>query len=76
MQCKDIPDRMVLQAALEWLESDGRPTYDALCEDHPEWPAKVIWTKLVRLVDRGLLEYGTSARCAWPTDKGHDALRE
>lgn len=68
MQAKDIPDRLVVRYALLW--HCGRPTgvLQSLIEQGV--PAKLALHKIVRLSGRGLLDYGVSPSCAWPTEKG------
>lgn len=38
------------------------------------FPEKVVYAKLAKFEDRGLIEYGVSIRQCWLTEKGHAAL--
>lgn len=70
MKRSDISDFLAVVFANAWLEdSENRSgVYASLCA--LEFPPKVVLAKLEHLVDRGLLEYGTSIAYAWPTEKG------
>lgn len=39
-------------------------------------PAKVVYTKLYKMADQNLIEYGGTVRLAWPTEKGLKMLQE
>ena len=47
--------------------------FDRVCGRYSE---KAVVRKLEELTTRGYIEYGTSARLAWLTDKGRAALAE
>lgn len=59
MQCKDIPDEAVFDAA----RAPGR-TLDVLIEMTGA-PEKVAFRKLERWDERGVLNYGVSLATAW-----------
>ena len=59
MKRSDITTAMVLEAA-----ESGTGTLDRLMETTGA-PLKVCWRAIEREVDKGLLDYGTSARFAW-----------
>lgn len=68
---KDIPDIVVLKRQKEWCENKDLPfTYEAF----PQWPEKLIYRKMEKLVDKGYLEYGVSLRTSWLTDKGLELI--
>jgi hypothetical protein len=53
-----------------------RPRLNGMLDDElmarfPTAPYKVIWAAMQRAYDRGLLEFGTSLRGAWPADDSH-----
>lgn len=84
-QCKDIPDRLVLFLAEKCQEIEppfgGQMLADVLTDLHvqttslPETQvSNVVYAKINRLVDRGLLEYGVSPRGAWLTTEGQHQL--
>jgi len=67
VKCSDIPDDLVIRLAAAW-KADPRNSVgvvEALVQRG--LPEKVAYRKVERLVYRGLLEYGTSPRYAWPT---------
>lgn len=67
MKCSDIPDGHVIELARQWQQDHSKPgVHDALTAEGI--PPKLALAKIERLCDRGLLEYGVSPRCAWPTD--------
>lgn len=74
MQAKDIPELAVLIAAARWQKhvSDVGVLQVLLSYGIP---AKLAMYKLERMSDRGLLDYGVSCSCAWPTDKGWAEIR-
>ena len=65
MQCKDIPDGHVMQLAQRWRDSPRQPGVVAALVAEGV-PAKLARTKVMRLCDRGLLDYGVSPNYAWP----------
>lgn len=64
MKCSDIPDDHVIELARAWRERRGPGVVQALMDEGI--PHKLALTKVERLVDRGLLDYGTSPHYAWP----------
>lgn len=73
MATKDISDTQVLNAYLatgphEW-------PYDVLQRTTGQ-PFKVCWRAMERAYRHGLLEYGTSLRSGWVTEKGYTLMRE
>lgn len=69
MKSSDIDDRHVIDLAQAWRYGGiGAPGVVAalVAEGIPE---KLAYTKVMRLVDRGFLEYGVSPNYAWPTGK-------
>jgi hypothetical protein len=68
MQSKGIPDHHVLWLAWRWRQDPRCPcALDALVAEGV--PAKLAAAKIERLVARGLLDYGVSVRCPWPTGR-------
>jgi hypothetical protein len=53
--------------------SKRQTEYERLCEVYSE---KAICTKLYDLAGKGYIEFGTSVRGAWLTDKGKETLIE
>ncbi|MEV7805026.1 hypothetical protein AB0O28_18955 [Microbispora sp. NPDC088329] len=76
MKRSDIPDGHVLELAAAWLRApfEAPPVWDALVAEGI--PSKLALAKINHLSDRGLLDWGVSPRCAWPTVKGEQLLRE
>lgn len=72
-QLKDISTREVLEQQQKWWDNKDLPfTYEVLSEKYGS--EKLVFTKMEKLVDEGYLEYGTSLRTAWLTDKAKDFL--
>ncbi len=67
MKSKDIDDQHVIDLAQAWRDGSGVGVCAALVEDGI--PGKLAVAKVMRLVDRGYLDYGVSPSCAWPTGK-------
>lgn len=71
IQCKDLSELEILEA----VERSGSPECPcagmALAE---KWPAKVVNAKMTAMVNKDLLDYGVSVRCAWLTKAGEERL--
>lgn len=67
MKCADIDDQHVIDLAQAWRDGSGVGVIAALVEEGI--PSKLAYTKVMRLTDRGFLDYGVSPSCAWPTGK-------
>lgn len=69
MKSADIDDQHVIDLAQAWRDGPiGTPgVVTALVAEGI--PGKLAVTKVMRLVERGYLEYGVSPTCAWPTGK-------
>lgn len=66
MKRSDIPDDHVIELARRWRDEPGSPgAVAALIAEGI--PAKLALRKVEHLVERGLLDYGVSPYCAWPT---------
>lgn len=63
----DIPDELVLTLAAAWRGDPRRQrtAYQVLTDT---WPPNLVAAKIRHMVDRGLLNYGVSARVVWPTE--------
>lgn len=78
-QCKDIPDKRVMELAVlrsKMMDDNIHPRMslvDMLALEFPVW--KVCYTKLNRMNERGLLDCGTSCAYSFPTDKGMELLK-
>lgn len=81
-QCKDIPDALAIQAAVDshyeplssaTMARNRWRTIDIIIE-RTGAPYNVAHAKLQRLNDRGLVDYGVSLRTCWATDKGRALL--
>ena len=70
MARKDISDSLVLKAD---LTKDRTFPYQTL-SDWTGGCEKVCYRAMERAYERGLIEYGTSLRSGWVTDKGMDLL--
>lgn len=69
MKSADIDDQHVIDLAQAWRAGPiGTPGVVAALVAEGV-PGKLAITKVMRLVDRGYLEYGTSPTYAWPTGK-------
>ncbi|MCC5574508.1 hypothetical protein IMZ11_02495 [Microtetraspora sp. AC03309] len=66
MRRSDIPDEHVIELARRWQRNEGPGVVGALVAEGV--PEKLALRKVEHLVDRDLLEYGTSPYHAWPTD--------
>jgi hypothetical protein len=66
VKASDIPDQHVLDLAQHWLDSrcNELGVVDALVAEGA--PEKLAFAKVERLCRRGLMEYGTTPRFAWP----------
>lgn len=67
MKCADIDDQHVIDLAQAWRDRRGPGVISALVAEGI--PQKLAYTKVMRLVARGFLDYGVSPSCAWPTGK-------
>lgn len=71
---RDLPDTHVLAHALRSHTVTGQHgAIGALMTEGV--PHNLAYAKVMHLVDRGLLDYGTSPYSAWPTGAGRAALR-
>ena len=63
IKCSDIPDEEVFAACRAFHRGETKiPPLDALAAKYPE---KVVYAKMMKLADKGKLNYGVSIRCAW-----------
>ncbi len=62
MKTSDISDAEILQACRDF-HAGAADTPDVALAG--KYPAKLILSKMRRLHDRGLIEYGVSLRTAW-----------
>jgi hypothetical protein len=69
MARKDITPAQVVQACQDRQNGSDKNTVQLLMERTGQHE-NVAYAALYRDSDRGLIEYGTSIRGAWPTDKG------
>ena len=90
MKRSDISDLQVLQAYVKadanctealangqkLIRGEGLWCAYQVLADELGAPDKVAWRACERAFDRGLLDYGTSLRFAWLTDKGKALLNE
>ena len=77
MSRKDVTDIMVLKAYKEFGQMD-LPRYKWPYEILAEWTGeheKVCYRAMERAHKRGLVEYGTSLRTGWLTEKGKELLK-
>lgn len=79
MATKSITDLQVAQAYAQWrleLESTPNQARDALTilQLITKEPPKVCYRAAERADKRGLIDYGTSLRTGWLTDKGNQLL--
>jgi hypothetical protein len=66
MKRADIADEHVVELAARWARDYTQPcVLDALIAEGI--PPRLALAKVEHLVARGLLDYGVSPRCAWPT---------
>ena len=71
IQCKDLSELEILEAVERSGSSDCPCAGMALTE---KWPVKVVNAKMTALVNKNLLDYGVSVRCAWLTEAGKARL--
>ena len=70
MSTKDITDLQVCRAFADWRANMGGPwPYELLAKRTGQVP-KVCYRAMERAARRGLVEYGTSLRTGWLTEKG------
>ena len=74
MATKDISDIQVIKAYLEYKQTRHFP-YDILYRDTGQ-PIKVCYRAMERAEKRGYIDYGTSLRTGWVTEKGYGLLKE
>jgi hypothetical protein len=75
-QTKDITDEQVVAACAAWRrEPFGPRSFDRLVEATGA-PDKVCLRAMERADRRGLIEWGVSIACAWPTPEGERLLEE
>lgn len=65
-KCADIPDQLVIDIARMWRAGLRGCVVDELVSLGV--PEKMACAKVDKLVRRGVMDYGTSLRCAWPVD--------
>lgn len=73
-QIKHITDDMVVRAYLEIKLFENWP-YDVLMEQ-TGYPLKVCYRAMERAYDKGYIEFGTSLRSGWVTEKGMELLEK
>lgn len=73
MKRSDISDRQVVLAAMA-ARAANISTIEVLKQCFPTHCLKVIWRAMERACSRCLVEYGTSLRYCWPTEKGLELL--
>ncbi len=71
MKAADVPERAILEA-YEAFHQGASWIWEVPALS--VFPPKVLWAKVDKLLGRGFLEYGTSIRSAWLTDKGRARL--
>lgn len=49
--------------------ADGSAPWRRLAERY-HVPEKVVYAKMEKLYDRGLIDFGVSLRTGWPSDRG------
>lgn len=75
MATKDVTDVQVCVAVVVCRGLDYVIWPYDLLSKHTCQPVKVCYNAMRRTAKRGYLEYGTSLRTAWLTDKGLDLLK-
>jgi len=73
MATKNITDKQVVQAYLEYKSSEYRYPSGYLVALTGE-PEKVCIRAMERAADRGYIEYGVSLRTGWVTKEGLDLV--
>ena len=84
MATKDISDKQVCEAYLEYITVRDSLAYIGIIAEH-QWPyeilqrvtgqpEKVCYRACERAERRGFIEYGTSLRSGWLTEKGKSLL--
>jgi hypothetical protein len=73
MARKDISDKQVVEAYLR-SKTEGRWPYEIL-QEITEQCEKVCYRAMERAYIRGYIDYGTSLRSGWVTEKGMELLR-
>jgi len=62
MKRSDIPTEEIIAACRAFHAGTAKPPDESLGH---KYPVKVILAKMEQMADNGLIEYGTSLRCAW-----------
>ena len=75
MKTSDITTLMVLEACMGFHGSvdvvTAKSGFEVLCDDFPE---KVVLSAMYRDERKGYIEYGTSVRTSWVTEKGFEYM--
>ena len=66
MQCKDIADDHVVELARQWQDAPLFSLGVVMALVAEGVPEKLAVTKVLKLVSKGRLDYGTSPYHAWP----------
>lgn len=75
MSRKNVSDLLVCKAYAIGKPFDDKWPYDLL-EEWTGEPVKVCYRAMERANDRGYIEYGTSLRSGWLTEKGQQMIAE
>lgn len=76
MATKDISDIQVIEACIKNKEASrvvGESAITFLMRETGQ-PEKVCYAAMDRAANRDYIDYGTSVRTAWPTEKGLELL--
>lgn len=71
MKTSDVSDMEILNA-VKLGKIENKFPYEILSM----YPDKVVLSKMMKLVDKGYLEYGVSLRTAWVTAEGEKYWKE
>lgn len=76
MKTGDITDAQVVEACRRWNTSTSGMTALGHLLGLTGAPRKVALRAMERADRRGLIDWGTTISCAWPTGRGLHLLRE
>jgi hypothetical protein len=75
VKASDISEFELLEYIQKRRQNWELPTPDLVWMERG-FPLKVVYAKLQKLLDRGLIEYGVSLRTGWLTPAGERRLEE
>lgn len=75
MARKDISDILVLKSYIEYKKNNFIKWPYQILMEWTGYPQKVCYAAMERAHKKGLIEYGSSLRTGWLTEKGKELLK-